>query len=141
MKNTWVKLVYGLLAVALLTIDPIAAQEAKGRKRGPLDERDKASLWMTKKLEFSQKILAGLTKGDFELIAKNAGEMQVVGYMEKWDRADLPEYRRQLRYFDDANKELIRQAEKKNTSGATLAYTQLISNCVQCHTVVRDAKK
>ena len=38
-------------------------------------------------------------------------------------------------------KELIRQAERKNVSGATLAYTQLVSSCVQCHTVVRDAKK
>ncbi len=141
MKKLRIRWMGVLVALALLSICPVVAQETTARKRAVLDERDKASLWMTKKLEFSQKILAGLTKGDFEMISKNASEMQVVGYLEKWDRADLAEYRRQVRYFDDANKELIRQAEKKNVSGATLAYTQLVSSCVQCHTVVRDAKK
>jgi hypothetical protein len=65
----------------------------------------------------------------------------VVAYLAKADAADLPEYQRQVRYFDDANKELIRQADNKNLSGATLVYTQLTLSCVQCHTVVRDAKK
>jgi hypothetical protein len=67
--------------------------------------------------------------------------MQVVSYLEEWDRGEMPEYRRQLGYFEGANKELIRQAKKKNINGATLAYTQLTLTCVQCHNVIRDAKK
>lgn len=129
-----------LLVLVALAVASADAQTTKDKKKTLAGEADKASLWMTKKLEFSQKILMGLTKGDFDLVTKNAEAMLVVGYLEKWDRAGMPEYRRQIRYFDEANKELIRQAEKKNIHGATLAYTQLTLSCVHCHTIIRDAK-
>jgi hypothetical protein len=132
MKSYRSKFAYVLIALAVLFLCPTQADDKKA---------DKGSLWMAKKLEFAQKILAGLTKGDFDMVKSNAQEMHVIGYLEKWDRAGIPEYRRQVKYFDDANKELIRQAEKMNINGATLAYTQLTLSCVQCHTVVRDTKK
>lgn len=116
-----------------------AERDPKPRKPTP-EQRREASIWMTRKLEYSKSILDGLTRGDFDLVRKNAEAMQVVGYLEMWDRADLPEYRRQIRYFDTATKELIRQAGAKNINGATLAYTQLTLSCVQCHTVVRDTR-
>jgi cytochrome c556 len=136
MKNVLVALT--LLAV---TVVVLCACRAGAEDKKPADDQDKASLWMKKKLEFTQKILTGLTKGDFDLIKDNAEAMQVVGYLEKSDRANLPGYRQQTQYFDDANKELIRQAKAKNVNGATLAYTQLTLSCVQCHSILRDAKK
>jgi hypothetical protein len=126
-----------LVAFASLTVCPAAVEKKPVKK----PTKAEASIWMQKKQEYSQKILAGLTKADFAMIEKNARSMQVIGYLEGFDRADLPEYKRQLDYFYDANKELIRQAGKKNISGATLAYTQVINSCVQCHTVVRDSRK
>jgi hypothetical protein len=44
---------------------------------------------MTKKLEHAQKVLAGLTSADFEMVKKHAEAMQVISYLEGWDRADL----------------------------------------------------
>jgi hypothetical protein len=128
----------GLLAT--LAALPARADEKKGTTERKVDERDKvsASTWMTKKLEYSQQILAGLTRGDFALVRKNADGMVVVGILEKYDRSNNREYRRQIRYFDDAVKELIHHAEKKNLNGATLAYTQLTLSCVHCHTLLRD---
>jgi len=143
-NNTRIGLACLVVTLVLLLACPsgqVAKADKDGAKKQAADKREKASLWMTKKLEYSQKILAGLTKGDFDLIKKNAQQMQVVGYLESWDRADMPDYRRQIRYYEDANKELIRQAEKGNLSGATLAYTQLTLSCVQCHSVIRDKKK
>jgi mono/diheme cytochrome c family protein len=110
-------------------------------KKGGGKDPDKASLWMTKKLEFSQKILRGLTMGDFEMARKNADAMVVVGYLESWDRAGTPEYKKQLKSFESANKELVRQAEMKDIGAATRAYAQLVVSCIECHNVVRDAKK
>ena len=135
MKNAWSALTALVIAVALLPICP--ADEAKKDSRA----RDKASVWMTKKLEFSERILRGLTMGDFDLARKNADAMVVVGYLEKWDRAEMPGYRKQLKSFEAANKELVRQAEKKDVTAATRAYTQLVVSCVECHTLLRDAKK
>jgi hypothetical protein len=129
-----------VLMAALLPLCP-AGYNKRGEGKKGVREPDKASVWMTKKLEFSQKILHGLTKGDFELVRKNADAMIVVGYLEKWDRAAIPEYKRQLKAFEDANKELIRQADKEDVQAATRAYAKLVVSCVECHTVVRDTKK
>jgi hypothetical protein len=128
-----------VVAVAVLPVCPAGAQEKKTPRAAA--GREEASIWMTRKLEHTQKVLAGLTRGDFALIKKHAQAMQVLSYLEQWDRADLPEYRRQLRYFDEANKELIRHANNKNLQGATIAYSLLTVSCVHCHNVVRDAKK
>ena len=127
-------------ALAVLSVSTVGADEKKKPRDKKADEQ--ASMkWMERKLEHSQKILAGLTKADFEMIESNAGKMESLNYLEQWGRTDLPEYMRQLRYFSDANKELIRQAGKKNIGGATLAYTQLTLSCVHCHNVVRDVQK
>jgi len=96
---------------------------------------------MKKKLELSQNILAGLTEADFDKVRKNAQAMNFLGALEKWQRADKPDYKRQVSYFEFANLELIRQAGEKNLDGAALAYNQLTVSCVQCHKIVRDAKK
>src|SRR5437867_2273066 len=140
MRNTWVGLAGLLVALAVLSICPAGAQEKKPGKARKAGGADEASIWMTRKLECSQNVLAGLTSGDFEKVRKNADAMLVVTYLEKWDRADLPAYRRQLRSFEAANKDLIRQAGDKDIKAATRAYTRLIVSCVECHSVVRDAK-
>jgi hypothetical protein len=110
----------------------------------PDPSTEKASAWMKQKLELSQNILSGLTKGDFEAVELNAQRMNIVNYLEKWAAADKPEYadyKRQLSYFEMANREILRQSRAKNVEGATLAYNQLTVSCVQCHQVVRKTKK
>lgn len=129
-----------LVACGLLlaSIHPTAAQDKPGI------EQEKASAWMKQKLELSQNILSGLTMGDWDAVELNAQRMNIVNYLEKWIAADKPqytEYKRQLSYFELANREILRQAKAKNIEGATLAYNQLNISCVQCHQVVRDAKK
>jgi hypothetical protein len=105
------------------------------------DDREDASTWMQKKLEYSQKILAGLTKGDFDSIKRSANNMSFLGYLEKASMAGTPGYKRQVTYFEFANQQLIQQAEDRNLQGTTLAFTQLTLSCVQCHQLVRDVKK
>jgi hypothetical protein len=137
MKDNLCGLASFVIGLALLAVCPACADDKKPDRKG---KREEASVWMKKKQEYAGKILTGLTKGDFEMIKTNAEAMQVVGYFEEWDRAERLDYRRQLRYFNDTNKELIRQAEKKNINGATLVYTQMVLSCVQCHNIIRDAK-
>jgi cytochrome c556 len=128
-----------LMAVIVMLADffvcPLDGQTKKPR------ERVQASVWMEKKLEFSQNILAALTEANFAEIEGNAENMNFVGYLEKWERGGQPDYKRHVTYFEFANQELIRHAKAKNIDGATLAYNQLTTSCVQCHKIVRDAKK
>ena len=143
MKDKLFGLASLLVALAVLSVSTVGADEKKPDEKKPREKAGKkeASVWMQKKLEYSQKILAGLTEADFDKIQSSAGKMQVLNFLEEWDRGRNPEYRRQLKYFSDANAELIRQAGKKNLGGATLAYTQLTLSCVHCHNIVRDVKK
>lgn len=102
--------------------------------------QDRASIWMTQKLRASQEVLKGLSDGDFEAIGANAQTMNLMTHLEKWVRADTPEYRTQLRLFEFADRELIRAAREKNLDAATLAYNQLTISCVNCHKLVRAAR-
>jgi hypothetical protein len=122
----------------LLTTCCICLSQTQEKKP---DDQAKISRLMKKKLEFSQNVLAGLTEGDFDKISHSAEMLNVVSYLGKGTHADLEDYQRQLTYFDMANQELIRNARKKNIDGATLWYNLLTTSCVQCHTIVRGAKK
>lgn len=132
-----------LIAALALPIGSIGglharAQRSEAREDKADDPRDKASLWMKHKLDASQKILEGMTRGDYELVEKQAQGMQAMGYLEGWIRADLPQYKTQLHAFEYANGAIVRSAQAKNLDGVTLGYTQLTISCVQCHKLVRD---
>jgi cytochrome c556 len=101
-------------------------------------EQQPPSLWMKKKLAYSETMLVGLVGEDFDQMAKSARSMNAMNQMEKWVRGTSPEYRTQLKIFQNANEQMIRMADKKNLDGAALAYVQLTLSCVNCHKVVRD---
>src|SRR5690349_11590465 len=135
MKYNMTSLLVAVAVAGTVLVLPLHGQEKKP------DEQQKSSVWMKMKLQGSQNIVAGLTESDFDKILTNAQAMAFVGYLEKWNKAEMPDYKRQVSYFEFANRELIRQAREKNLEGATLAYNQLTVSCVQCHKIVRDAKK
>lgn len=102
------------------------------------DAEPQKSDWMKRKLDYTQKILSGLAKGDYEAIRVNAELMNKLTPIERFIRGRTPAYRTQLQVFQFANEELIRLAEEKNIDGAALAFTQLTLSCVNCHKVIRD---
>jgi len=104
------------------------------------EDETKPSFWMQKKLEYSEKMLGGLASGDFEAIGKSARSLNALSKIEKWVHGNTPEYRTQLRIFENANEQVIRMADKENLDGAALAYVQLTLSCVNCHKVVRDTR-
>lgn len=100
----------------------------------PKDPEQKHSYWMKKKLEWSQSVLACLTKSDWDKMAKDARGLRALSKIEgRFRRTDQAEYRAQLAVFDQANEELIKAADKENIDAATLAYMHLIHSCVNCH--------
>jgi hypothetical protein len=125
-----------MMAFFSTTLATYLARGDDGKAQAP-----EPSIWMKQKLGASQNILAGLTKGDYEAIEKNAQSMLVVGYLEKWIRADIPGYRKMMNDFEYANKALTLAAREKNLDGATIGYVQLTISCVQCHNIVRAEGK
>ena len=123
---------WSLLAVLLL-IPSGLAQKA--------EEKEKASIWMKKKIEYAQRLLLDVTRADFAAVLEHAKEMQFLGYLEKYDRSDIPGYKRQVSHFEAAIEELIKNAEAKSLQGVTLSFQQLTNSCVQCHQAMRQGKK
>ena len=117
---------------AAKTDEPPAASPAPG---------DQPSVWMRKKLDYSQNILAGIATADFDKIAKNAESMRTLGKVEAFVRSRTPGYRTQLQIFDESNAEILRQANRDNVDGAALAFTQLTISCVNCHKQLREATR
>jgi hypothetical protein len=128
-----------LLLASLLVVGGFSYPSRGGEKKE--GEKQKASVWMKAKTEYSRNILAGLTEADFDKIAENAKALNVTSFLEVLFRAKHPGYKQQVLLFASANQELIRQAKAKNLYGATLAFNQLTVSCVQCHQIVRDVKK
>lgn len=126
------------VVLALLLFAPLVLGD-EPKKAEEKDKRD-PSIFMKKKLEFSENILAGLTSGDFDKVKENAKDMRALGTIEVFFRIRSPGYRTQFLIFENANDELIAQAEKKNLEGVTLAFHQLTSNCVNCHKTLRETK-
>ncbi len=125
----WLYVAATLAAIAMVLIAARVAGAA---------EPEEPSFWMKKKMEYSEKILAGLAKADFEAIEKNAMSMNGLSQIEQWVRASSPGYKSQLTAFRSANKSLIRFAQEEDIDGATLAFMQLTQSCVQCHKLIRD---
>lgn len=110
--------------------EPTAAEDKDADKR--------ASVWMRKKLDYSQNILAGITSGDFELVRQNANAMKGLGKIETFVRGRTPGYKTQMQIFQEANDELLRQAQRESADGAALAFTQLTITCINCHKQLRE---
>ncbi len=64
--------------------------------------------------------------------------MRLLGKIEGFVRRKNDDYRAQLRTFELSNQELVRQAKRKNSEGAALAFNQLTTSCVACHVLLRE---
>jgi hypothetical protein len=126
-----------LLAVCLFVISPVRSQEDKTKNAAAPTEKD-ISIWMHQKSALQQRLMQGLSEGDFDQIRKTAVLLNVLSYFEGRAHSENPEYKRQLGHFDWANRELVRMAKEENLEGATLAYNQLTVSCVYCHKTLRD---
>jgi hypothetical protein len=129
---------YGLAAVLAIVASACALTVARAQKP------DTRAEFMRQKLEYSTKLLEGLTRGDFPQIAGNAKSLRALSAAADWAEPNL---RPETRYgwfsleFQELTDEIAARAAEKNIDGATLGYLQLTANCVRCHRHVRDAKK
>lgn len=97
------------------------------------------SVWMEKKLKYSQELLRLLAIGDLPELRATAQRMQLISKVEGFVRSNNATYTDHLRSFQLANQELIRQADRSNIEGATLAFNQLTGSCVACHVAIRQS--
>ena len=111
---------------------------ASSRGDDPAGEKRRA--FMRVKLEYSKKVLEGLTLEDFDAISKSAHALKRLSLASEWEVPtipNLPDYLAFTNEFQRLTDELSEKAKAKNIDGATLAYLRLTMNCVNCHKFVR----
>jgi hypothetical protein len=121
--------------VVLCTVTFAAPPQIEGDK---VDTAEKStSLWMEKKMAYSQALLRGLATGNHAEIGENARQMRLLSKVEGFVRSKKPGYREHLRTFERACNDLIIHSDKENLAGVTLAFNQLTISCVDCHQTLR----
>ena len=99
---------------------------------------------MRLKLDFSKKILEGLVTEDFDAIVDGAGKLKRLSMAAEWEVPTIPNVQEYLPFTTDFQRiadDLQKSARARNLDGATLAYTRLTINCVECHKYVRGVTR
>lgn len=100
--------------------------------------------FMRMKLDYSKKILEGLTLEDYTAITKSAQALKKLSQAAEWEVPTIPnagEYVVFTTEFQRLCDELAAKSKDRNIDGATLAYLRLTMNCVNCHKYVRFVTK
>lgn len=102
--------------------------------------QERLANFMKVKLDHSQKTLEGLSKGDFDLIAKHSQAISLLCEDELWMVIQTPEYRERSKEFQRSVNAITDAARKKNLEAATLAYVDSTLKCVSCHKYIRQER-
>src|SRR5262249_2823608 len=103
----------------------------------PAQDKSSASRreFMRAKLEFSKRILEGLTTENHDAIERSARGLRQLSEAALWSAGSIPnatEYTTFTKEFQSLCQELAANAKQKNLDGATLTYLRLTMNCVNC---------
>jgi hypothetical protein len=104
------------------------------------DPKDKVAELMQRKLQESQKVLAGIALNDFDKIAKHAEELIEISKTAQWRVLKTPRYEMYSNDFRRTAETLVRHAKDRNLDAATLSYVDLTLTCVKCHKHVREER-
>jgi hypothetical protein len=135
--SNWKRTALGLAGLALTAA--FLAVRAQEPKRLPTRAE-----FMRLKLDYSKKVLEGLTLENYETIVKNAQALKALSEAAQWEVPTIPnvgEYVAFTSEFQRLTDELVKKARDKNIDGATLAYLRLTMNCVNCHKYVRQVAR
>jgi len=95
---------------------------------------------MLKKLDNSQRVLAGLALGDFEQMNKHADELIQISKAAEFRVLKTPYYELYSNDFRRSAETLTLMAKGKNLDGCALAYVEMTLTCVKCHKHVREVR-
>ncbi len=115
-------------------------QQEADATEGRVKALSRTQIFMRQKLQICDQILGGISTDEFEDITKGADRLLDMSKRSHWLHASNPAYAQDSADFV-ANVRLLRSmAEDKNLAGATLAYSQLVVRCSDCHRHVRGPK-
>ncbi|QDV32812.1 hypothetical protein [Tautonia plasticadhaerens] len=109
----------------------------------PAVPQDKRAELMRLKLDYAKNVLEGLALEKMDLVADNARDLKLLSAAAEWEPATVPGplYLTYTRDFQRIADSMAEDARAGNLDGATLAYVQMATNCVECHKYVRSTRR
>lgn len=104
------------------------------------DNRPATKDIMREKLDYAHLILNGVATENFDLIAKNAENLNRLSQSTVWRAGRTPEYEALSAEFRRHAEALSKAAKNRNLDAASLAYVQMTLSCVNCHKYMRGVK-
>ena len=95
---------------------------------------------MQRKLHSAQSLIKGLALEDYELIAREAQQLQLLSLDAGWNVLQTDDYTRISGEFRQAAKKISKAGKEKNLDAAGIGYFQLTMTCIDCHRHVRNAE-
>lgn len=95
---------------------------------------------MRRKLDRSQKVLEGITTGNFRQVTKNSEELIALSKEAGWRVLRTPRYELYSEEFQRAAGDLIKHSRARNLDAAALSYVDLTLTCVKCHKYIREVR-
>jgi hypothetical protein len=124
-----------LLVLMIVTVTANVGQtlgeEPTGRQHAVL---------MEKKLASAQQVLAGLARGNFSEIEKQAQMLNLLSREAAWNIIQTKEYMRMSDSFRDTTTQLSRAAENRNADAVGLAFIKLTISCIDCHRYAAEVR-
>jgi hypothetical protein len=130
----------GLVAALAVAALAVTVARPRGGEPNPPTRQE----FMRQKLDYSKRVLEGLTVENYDLIARNARALRTLSAAAEWEVPTIPnadEYVVFTGEFQKLCEELTQKSRDRNIDGATLAYLRLTMNCVNCHKYVRARSK
>jgi hypothetical protein len=119
------------LGIVLTTVGGLwgLAQQPTLRTEG----HDELSILMRAKLSSSQKVVEGLTSGDFDMIGKGALDLQKICDATGWRTRDDQVYGHYRAELKRTALKIVEQAAEQNLDGAAYGYMHALTTCINCH--------
>ena len=109
------------------------SQEAKAPKEATSNQ-----LRMRDKLTLMNRVLEGITLGDFNKVEESAKTLGMISKATSWHIAEqTPRYKQLSKNFQEQAADLERHAKEKNEDAATLDLVRMNVTCTNCHRDMR----
>lgn len=95
---------------------------------------------MRTKLVHSQGILEGMLAEDYEKVARSSADLGLTAQATAWQVFQTPEYTRNSETFRRTCDDMARHAKAKDLEALMRDYSELTSQCVQCHKYIRGVR-
>lgn len=134
----------GATSVMSDDVTPIPVEVESRRKGGDKKPNNgpRVETLMEAKLDYAEKILAGLVTHDFDQVARSAESLKLISlsHPRGWEKKEHDD-----EIYDHFRMEFMRQAarleeeaRKENLAGAAYFQQNLTATCIACHDYIRD---